>query len=46
MFAAFLTGVLIAITVIIELLSTKEELAHHGIWATAHGGAAPTRRER
>jgi len=42
--AAFFTGVLITITVVIELLSAQEELVHYGIWATAHSGAAPTRR--
>ena len=44
MLAAFFTGVLITITIVIELLSAVEELAHHGVWATAHDGAAPTRR--
>jgi hypothetical protein len=46
MFAAFFTGVLITITRVIELLSAQKELAHNGIWATAHDGAAPTRREQ
>jgi hypothetical protein len=46
MLAAFFTGVLITITRVIELLSAQEKLAHHGIWATAHDGAAPTRREQ
>ena len=46
MLAAFFTGVLITIAVIIELLSAQEELVHHGVWAAAHDGAAPTRRER
>jgi hypothetical protein len=44
MLAAFFTGVLITITRVIELLSAQKELAHYGIWATAHDGAAPTRR--
>lgn len=46
MLAAFFTGVLITITRVVELLSTQEKLAHHGIRATAHDGAAPTHGEQ
>jgi hypothetical protein len=46
MLAAFFTGVLITITIVIELLSAQEELVHHSVWAATHDGAAPARRER
>jgi hypothetical protein len=46
MLAAFFTGVLITITIVIELLSAQEELVDHSVGAAAHVGAAPTRRGR
>jgi hypothetical protein len=46
MLAAFFTGVLITITIVIEFLSAQEELVHHSVWAATHDGAAPARRER
>lgn len=46
MLAAFLTSMLVTITRIVQLLSTMEELAYYGVWATAHRGAVFRPRER